>query len=164
RLARDSQRFLPLPVIRPERAVLTGDAGLISSLERALKEARLSRTRADVRKAIESGAPSVASILEDLVKANTAAHAGGGTEQTPTLVLAVNQAEELLHAEGAKEARAFLDRLGKLTAEDSPALIALFTVRSDSYERLQEAKELEGARKIPFDLSPMPKGAYAEVI
>src|SRR5262249_24655283 len=37
RLARDDLNFLPLPVIRPGRAVLTGDAGLIASLERALK-------------------------------------------------------------------------------------------------------------------------------
>ena len=43
RLARESQHFLPLPVIRPERAVLAGEAGLIASLEKALKEAELSR-------------------------------------------------------------------------------------------------------------------------
>ena len=33
RLARESQHFLPLPVIRPERAALTGETGLIASLE-----------------------------------------------------------------------------------------------------------------------------------
>ena len=166
RIARESQHFLPLPVIRPERAVLSGEAGLIASLETALKEAKLPRTRADIRKAIEAGPANVASLLQGLVTANTAMLTGDGTKAPtpPTLVLAVDQAEELFHAEGAQEARTFLDLLGSLAAEDNPALIALFTIRSDSYERLQEAKELEGLRKVPFDLSPMPRGAYAEVI
>ena len=43
-------------------------------------------------------------------------------------------------------------------------MIVLSTIRSDSYEQLQEAKQLEAIRKVPFDLSPMPKGSYAEVI
>jgi hypothetical protein len=41
RLERDDLHFLPLPVIRPERAVLTGDTGLIACLEQALKVAGL---------------------------------------------------------------------------------------------------------------------------
>ena len=56
RLARESEHFLPLPVIRPERAALTGQAGLITSLERTLKEAGLAISRAEIRKAVESGA------------------------------------------------------------------------------------------------------------
>jgi hypothetical protein len=166
RLARESQHFLPLPVIRPERAVLTGESGLIASLEQALKQTGLGRTRADIRKAIESGAASVASVLEDLAKAKTAAGTGDDTKASkpPTLVLAVDQVEELFHAEGGEEARAFLDLLGKLVAEDNPALIALFTIRSDSYERLQTAESLQGLRQHMLSLPPMPQGAYAEVI
>jgi class 3 adenylate cyclase len=166
RLARESQHFLPLPVIRPERAVLSGEAGLIASLETALKTAGLTSKRVDIRKVVEARATSVASLLQDLVKANTAAHTGNGTKPPtpPTLVLAIDQAEELFHAEGAEEALAFLDLLGELAAEDNPALIVVFTIRSDAYERLQEAKQLEGLRKVPFDLGPMPRGSYAEVI
>src|SRR5262249_43159038 len=84
--------------------------------------------------------------------------------KAPTLVLAIDQAEELFQAESGEEAQTFLDLLGQLAAKDDPALITLFTIRSDSYERLQEAKQFEGLRKVPFDLSPMPRGAYAEVI
>src|SRR5262245_23727360 len=43
-------------------------------------------------------------------------------------------------------------------------LLALFTIRSDNYERLQLAKELEGVRQMMLSLPPMPKGSYAEVI
>ena len=58
----------------------------------------------------------------------------------PTLILAIDQAEELFHAEGAEEARTFLDLLRELAAKDNPALIVLFTIRSDSYERLQDGQ------------------------
>jgi len=165
RIARESQHFLPLPVIRPERAVLSGEAGLIASLETALKAAGLPRTRADIRKAIEAGAENIASVLQGLVKASTAPEGDGAKpRKAATIVLAIDQAEELFHAEGTEEARTFLDLLGKLAAEDNPALIVLFTIRSDSYERLQEAKNFEGLRQRTLSLPPMPRGAYAEVI
>ena len=61
--------------------------------------------------------------------------------QAPTLVLAIDQAEELFHAEGAEEARTFLDLLGKLAAEDNPALIVLFTIRSDSLRAAADRQE-----------------------
>ena len=48
--------------------------------------------------------------------------------------------------------------------EDAPAIIAIFTIRSDNYERLQLAKELEGVRQEMLSLPPMPKGSYAEVV
>ena len=166
RLARESQHFLPLPVIRPERAVLSGEAGLVASLERALKAARLARTRADIRKAIVAGPANIASLLKDLVKTNTAAHAGDRTRspKPPTPVLAIDQAEKLFHAEGAEEALTFLDLLSTLVAEDNPPLIVLFTIRSDSYERLQTAVSLQGLRQHMLSLPPLPRGAYTEVI
>ena len=168
RLAREDQHFLPLPVIRPERAVLTDESsGLVASLEKALREAKLGRTRTEIRKAVvESGAASVASLLEDLVNAKTASHTGDGTKarEPPTLILAIDQAEELFHAEGAEEGQAFLDLLRELVTSDAPALIAIFTIRSDSYERLQTAESLQGLRQNMFSLPPMPKGAYAEII
>jgi tetratricopeptide (TPR) repeat protein len=51
-----------------------------------------------------------------------------------------------------------------LLLTDSPAVLAAFTVRSDNYEGLQEARELDGIPKLPFDLGPIPKGSYADVI
>jgi tetratricopeptide (TPR) repeat protein len=51
-----------------------------------------------------------------------------------------------------------------LITQDAPALISVFTIRSDNYERLQIAKELEGVRQHTLSLPPMPQGAYAEVI
>ena len=166
RLARESQHFLPLPVIRPERAVISGEAGLVASLETALSDAKHPRKRTDIRKAVEAGPASIAVLLQDLVKTSTTAHGGDGAKprNAPTIILAIDQAEELFQAEGGEEAQTFLDLLGQRVAKDDPALITLFTIRSDNYERLQEAKQLEGLRQHTLSLPPMPKGSYAEVI
>lgn len=162
RLARENQRFLTLPVVRPESAVITGESGLIAGLERALKENGLAQSRAEIRKAVERGANDVAILMERLVAARKSGN--GSKPNPPTLVLPIDQAEELFQAEEGDESRAFLDLLAKLLVRNSPALIALFTIRSDSYERLQTADSLQGLRQQALGLPPMPKGAYAEVI
>ena len=65
----------------------------------------------------------------------------------PTLILSIDQAEELFLAEAQDEAQPFLALLRDLLTDDAPAIIAVFTIRSDNYERLQLAKELEGVRQ-----------------
>jgi hypothetical protein len=88
-----------------------------------------------------------------------------GTEaRPPALILPIDQAEELFQAEGGEEARSFLDLLRDLVSRDDAPLIVVFTIRSDSYERLQTAESLQGLRPHLLSLPPMPKGAYAEVI
>ena len=51
-----------------------------------------------------------------------------------------------------------------LMADDAPSVIGLFTIRSDNYERLQLAKELDGVRQVTLQPAADAKGAYAEVI
>jgi hypothetical protein len=174
RLARESQHFLPLPVIRPERAVLSGASGLIASLEGALKQVGLVRTRAEIRKAVNDGPASVAALLGELVAKKAAAPEGGGAKgaRPPTLVLAIDQAEELFHSEaasdpksdGGEEGAAFLDLLRALVSNETPSLIAIFTIRSDNYERLQTAEGWQHLKPQLSSLQPMPKGAFAAVI
>src|SRR5262249_11539835 len=84
--------------------------------------------------------------------------------KAPTLVLSIDQGEELFLADGQQEAETFFSLLRDLVTTDAPALIVLFTIRSDNYERLQLAKELEGLRQQTLSLPPMPRGSYAEVI
>ena len=54
--------------------------------------------------------------------------------------------------------------LRDLLKDDAPAIIAVFTIRSDNYEALQVAEQWDGVRQDTFSLPPMPKGSYAEVI
>ena len=48
RLKRDDRNFLPLPVIRPERAVLHGGSGFVVSLEQTFRELGSPRARSEV--------------------------------------------------------------------------------------------------------------------
>ena len=66
RLKRDDRYFLPLPVIRPERAALSGDSGLVRSIEDAFKAVGAPRTRAGIRKAVEGAADTLPPLLGEL--------------------------------------------------------------------------------------------------
>jgi hypothetical protein len=89
---------------------------------------------------------------------------GGQVPKPPTLVIAIDQGEELFLTEAQGEARAFLALLRDLVVLDAPSVIAVFTIRSDNYERLQSAPELDGVHQEMLSLPPMPRGSYAEVI
>jgi formylglycine-generating enzyme required for sulfatase activity len=165
RLARDDRQFLALPIIRPQRVAISGETGLLRALEGAFRAAKLSVARADLRAAIDGGATQLAALLSTLAqKATLAAADTAVTPKAPTLVLSIDQGEELFLAEGQQEAQPFLSLLRDLVMAEAPALIALFTIRSDNYERLQLAKELDGVRQRTLSLPPMPRGSYAEVI
>jgi formylglycine-generating enzyme required for sulfatase activity len=165
RIARDDQNFFPLPIIRPERAAITGEAGLLRALEGAFEVAGITVTRADLRAAIQAGATKLKPLLQALAgKATPAASDTGAKPKAPALILSIDQAEELFLAEARDEAQPFLALVRDLLNEDVPAIIAVFTIRSDNYERLQLAKELEGVRQQTFSLPPMPRGSYAEVV
>jgi formylglycine-generating enzyme required for sulfatase activity len=165
RLARDDRRFLPLPVMRPERAAIESASGLLRTLDAAFAEARLGVTRAQIRAAIDGGAEALSALLTRLAESRrVAALAGEPSPEPPTLVLSVDQGEELFLAEGAAEARPFLALLKDLAVTSAPKLIVIVAIRSDAYERLQSAPELEGVRQETFSLPPMPRGAYESVI
>jgi hypothetical protein len=168
RLARDDRHFLPLPIVRPERAAISGENGLVAALTEALKRHGQARPRAAVREAVTVGAaalqPLLAALAQSAAMKLPTAPSGSAQPKPPTLILPIDQGEELFLAEGAAEAQAFLSLLRDLLITDAPALTALVTIRSDNYERLQMAKPLEGLRQSTLSLPPMPQGNYAEVI
>jgi formylglycine-generating enzyme required for sulfatase activity len=167
RLTRDDRHFRPLPTIRPERAVMFGDSGLLHALDVAFQAAKITTARVDLRAGIEGGAATLRPLLQTLAEKATPTTLDGDTNtkpKPPTLIISIDQGEELFLSEGQNEARPFLTLLRELLRHDVPSLIALFTIRSDAYEPLQLARELEGVPQEMLNLPPMPKGAYAEVI
>ena len=54
RLERDDRNFLPLPVIRPERAAISGATGLAAALEGAFRRYGTRYSRADVRAVLDT--------------------------------------------------------------------------------------------------------------
>lgn len=165
RLARDDTTFLPLPIIRPERAPITGESGLLGSLAKALETAGLEMPRPELLAAVESGATALKPLLQTLVEKSMRRGRDADAESAPpAIVLAIDQAEELFLAEAQQEAQIFLAMVRDVLATDAPAVIAVFAIRSDNYERLQEAEALESVHQEILSLPPMPRGAYAEVI
>lgn len=163
RLGRDDTTFQPLPVMRPERNALWGETGFLDVLAKAFAAAQMKVTRGELREAIQSGAGALKAKLKKL--AAHEAHSGDmQTKRLPAVVIAIDQGEELFLAEAVAETRPFLSLLRELLASDDPAVIAVFTIRSDNYERLQSAPEFEGLHQETMSLPPMPKGSYAEVI
>ena len=162
RLHRDSRHFYVLPVIRPERAALTGEHGFAAMLEAALRGRNITRNRADIRDAVKAGADAVAPLLRDLAIPADLGDVVAG--EPPTLVIAVDQAEELLSADNA-EAGAFLALLADLGRRDDPPVLVIFTVRSDSFDALQSRPELASTQPHHLiDLPPVPAGSFGDII
>ncbi len=145
RLARDPGSWLVLQPIRPERAAITGAAGLVAALDAAGRALELKTTRADIRVAVDAGAGGLAkqlAILQDAASAKLP-HMGDETPtKAPTLVLPIDQAEELFAADAGEEAARLVDMLGEVLRH-GPEMIALATIRTDAYPPLQNAPALK---------------------
>jgi formylglycine-generating enzyme required for sulfatase activity len=165
RLSRDDANFLVLPVLRPERAAINGATGLVCSLDAAFAAQRLAVTRAEIRAAIAGGLGVLSPLLAKLLGETPPSVRSEETGAKPrTLVLPIDQGEELFLAEGATEAEPLLTLLSSMLMDASPGLMVIVTIRSDAYDRLQTAKALEGVAQKTFSLLPLPKGAYQAVI
>ena len=165
RLARDDRNFLVLPVVRPERAVISGETGLLKSLSEALAAQGLKQTRSELKKLLSAGSAAVLEVLSRLAEKAKMPKLGEEAEpKPPTLIITIDQGEELFRAEGAEESQAFLALLRDLALAQSPSLTLIVTIRSDSYERLQSVPVLEGIHQQTLSLPPLPTGAYQTVI
>jgi hypothetical protein len=171
RLRRDDRRFLLMPIVRPERAVLTGERGLAHAIHRLrsdlgllgpmlgeIKNACHPEHVEQIRSWLEEARQVVRERLLDVV----------AEQPAPTLVLPVDQAEELFNADAGDEAPRFLELLASLVQHEAgvtPAMIVAVTIRADRYEPLQIAPELTGVDSGVFDqLKPMPSAGHSEVI
>jgi hypothetical protein len=79
------------------------------------------------------------------------------------IVLAVDQGEELFNDEGRAEARRFIDILTKTLAVD-PRMLVILSMRSDSFEFVQNDPSLAALKKETFPLDMMLQGSYRAVI
>jgi tetratricopeptide (TPR) repeat protein len=165
RMARDDRHFMVLPLVRPERAVMSGKSGLITALDTALKSARLPATRAAIAKVLSGQGVETEALFKDLaLRARLPDIDGAAAAVPPALVLPIDQGEELFSPDASSEAAAFLTLLARLLKAQGLRLIVVVAMRSDAYEALQAASILEGVEQSTMSLPPMPRGAYATVI
>lgn len=164
RLARDDRHWRALPPIRPQGAVLDGEQGLVAALHRAFIE--LGRPRARPALAIAANTPDgLMALLAELAAAATPPTLPGEAPAAPpTILLAVDQAEELFQADGAAQSRAFLELLAAIAQAETLGVLVLFTIRTDLYGPLQEATALAGLRQQTFPLPPLHPTSYPTII
>jgi WD40 repeat protein len=172
RLCRDSD-YAPLAVVRPAGGILTGPEGLGRKLA-----PRLSRPGAPVNPGdiyTRLLADDAAKTVAEFAKLMTAAAAQANEERRivnpsappPALIIAIDQAEELLAPEDADESRRFLALLAGLMREPPQGVepFALLTVRADSATRVLQTivdQKLEAPKTLT--LLPLPQTSYRDVI
>jgi WD40 repeat protein len=169
RLGRDDLTFLPLPVIRPQSAVVTGSAGIASALSVAFERLGVSRPPGRIKEALTAGDDGLGRLLDELAGLAIGRFVGHEADQKhPTVVLAVDQAEELFNPEGTAEAATFLSLLGRAlqTSEGAPArrVLVIATIRSDRYELLQGEAHLSAVTQDLFNLPPIARAEFKTVI
>ena len=118
RLRRDSEHFIVLPPIRPESAAILGSQGLLDSLKLSLAAAGQAMSPAQVR--TELASVGLAGVLSQIAPAVQPAN-GSDRLAEPTLVVPIDQAEELFGSDGQEEARQFLARMVYATAASALA-------------------------------------------
>ena len=171
RLRRDDRKFLPMDIVRPERAVLTGERGLAHAIYHLRTGLGLHQPLlGEIKNACHP--EHVERLRGWLAAARQAARARlldvPADQPAPTLVLPLDQGEELFSADAGPQAPQFLQILAALLRREAgitPGLIVAVTIRADRYEPLQTAPELAGIQSVVFDqLKPMPAAGYTEVI
>ena len=131
RLKRDDAQFIPMAVVRPERAALTGETGLVNALTAILPK----HSRADLRGAAGRRRRVAAVAGRTCRGGDGSAGRRRRDRRPPAVVVAIDQAEELFRAEGREESEALLALLADLAKSEDPAVVVIFTIRSDSYDR-----------------------------
>ena len=165
RLTRDDRNFLPLPVIRPERAAINGDTGLLAALEQAFYAVGIPTTRAKLRATVEAGVEELAPLLQALLdKAMPSAPDAEASTEVANPDRFDRSRRRVVSRRRPRRGAKAVGSVARAASWRCAGADRLFAIRSDSYGQLQEAQMLDGIAKIPFDLSPMPKGSYAEVI
>ncbi len=171
RLKRDDLAWLPLPIVRPERAAISGKYGVGQALQQAMSEPRfmegvrqrgLPRSSLEIQDFIEKTEGGLAQLfgaLRDIAQKGAA----DANAVPPTILLAIDQGEELFNEEGRNEARRFIDILTKTLAAD-PRVLAILVMRSDAFPLVQNEPALAALPKDTFTLDMMLEGSYRAVI
>ena len=171
RLRRDDRKFLPMDIVRPEHAVLTGELGLAPAIYHLRTGLGLpTPLLGEIKNACL--ACDVERLRGWLTEARQAARARllevPADQSAPTLMLPLDQGEELFNADAGPQAPRFLHILAGLLRREAgvtPGLIVAVTIRADRYEPLQTAPQLAGIQSVVFDeLKPMPPAGFKEVI
>ena len=171
RLQREDRRFVVLGIMRPQRNALTGDHGLAAAIDTARQAPEAGRRRRWVRSrppACTTPTGSMSCWWRCARRPRERLADAGQDGPAPTLVLPLDQAEELFSADAGPQAEQFLtliaELIGRINATEVGLIVAA-TIRTDRYEVMQNHPALDGLGTVLFDeLKPMPPTQFTEVI
>jgi len=163
RLARDDVNFLPLPVIRPRSAAISGASGLAVALADTLGRLGSQRPLGSVKETLAMGSDGFGALLDEISGLGRRRLVRHEATANPTIVLPIDQAEELFHPDGADEAEALLQMMVAALAS-ARRLVIIATIRSDRYELLQNEHRIAKVNQALFNLPPMPPSEFKGVI
>jgi hypothetical protein len=170
RLERDYRRFLPLPAVRPAQGAISGPSGLSVSLETAFRTLNAPTTREEILRRL-SQPSGLTTLLPDLQR--LARVPDDRDETGPTIVICLDQAEELSTVEGKDEAETLMailvDGLNSPVPSENaraadPLAILVVGIRSDSFERFQLEPSVQRVQSRLFNLPPISPSDFKSVI
>jgi WD40 repeat protein len=174
RLRREDRDFVVAEIVRPQTSALSGATGFAAAVGATRGRFALAGpAQGDIEEACLRG--DHARVREWLSEVQIASR-GRVLDQTgdgelPTLVIPVDQAEELFGADAGEEAKQFMQLIADLAnppeeLQPHPLhLIVALTIRADRYQELHGAEQLSAIRSVAFtDLKPMPRTLFKEVI
>ncbi|MDX2266087.1 MAG: SUMF1/EgtB/PvdO family nonheme iron enzyme [Hyphomicrobiales bacterium] len=175
-----ADKFLCLPALRPGGAALSDPReGFIACLAEAFRRAAKAGKgeafdKRQIKRAVSGEVSQVEDLLNSLVNLYTFLDRQGRRSPPPTLVLPIDQGEELfpLSINDAserdltrkREADKFRAMLASLLERRKVSFMTVIAIRSDSFPRLQEDECLGAVGKETRDLPPLPQGSYRAVI
>lgn len=167
RLTRDDREFLLLGTLRPEHRAVTGEHGLAASLHVARKRLGLTAPPlGHIKSALVAGDSDA--LRRWLSEIHSAARSRLPTDADPTIVLPIDQAEELFTADAGTEGPAVLELLSPILTEPlghRVPLILIVAIRTDRYEQMQSAAQLVDVGTELFDeLKPLRRDRFHEII
>jgi formylglycine-generating enzyme required for sulfatase activity len=168
--------FVPLAIVRSAKGVITGPQGLGKGFEdwfgrhwirQAAGQFNTELTAGDET----AGAARLAGFMGEaarlVTEARSLASKDARRRARPSVLIAIDQGEELFAAEDAGESERFIAMLGHLLAHPPEGLdpYALITIRADSVDPLlQRVPNLGIAPPHLLPLTPLSPSAYRDVI
>jgi len=152
RLQRDEESFLVLPLLRPARAAISGPTGLVHAL---------GLSGPFTAEAIAARFAALRAPVVDRLTRYAQAGRETYTARPPTLILPIDQGEELFAAEQKEAGGAFAALAAAFAADEN--LLAIVTIRSDSFAALQAERILAAIPRLPLDLPALSPASFEVV-
>jgi tetratricopeptide (TPR) repeat protein len=168
RLKKDEKNWLPLRPFRPQDELSPLDA-LAFAIADTYKDLRLPCDSDLLRSRLHSAAESTPVDSGELLKIAREL-ASAADRRKATVLVTVDQAEELLNSGSPETGKTFLQFLGASLSAGDRHLMAVATLRSDSFGAFQnQVASLDSAYRLglehrPLTVEPIPIERYADLI